>query len=71
MPVSYAILYGTFSQTSLTYNNTIVHRVVPDFVIQMGDVTDGDGTGGEFRGNHFNDFAPLCFLSLKLRNHLL
>ncbi|PIK57323.1 putative peptidyl-prolyl cis-trans isomerase B isoform X1 [Apostichopus japonicus] len=47
---------GWKRDTSLTYNNTIVHRIVPDFVIQMGDVTDGDGTGGRsIYGKHFAD----------------
>ncbi|KAK2142162.1 hypothetical protein LSH36_989g00001 [Paralvinella palmiformis] len=40
----------------LHYKNTIVHRVVPDFVIQMGDITTGDGTGGvSIYGGHFAD----------------
>jgi len=31
----------------LHYKNSKVHRIVPDFVVQMGDITVGDGTGGE------------------------
>ena len=33
-------------QERLSYKNTPVHRIVPDFVVQMGDITVGDGTGG-------------------------
>lgn len=40
----------------LHYKNTPVHRVVPDFIIQMGDITVGDGTGGKsIYGAKFND----------------
>jgi len=41
---------------SLHYKNTPIHRIVPDFVIQMGDITVGDGTGGKsIFGPKFND----------------
>lgn len=33
-------------QKTLTYKRSIIHRIVPDFIIQMGDITVGDGTGG-------------------------
>lgn len=40
----------------LSYKNTRVHRIVPDFIVQMGDVTKGDGTGGRsIFGERFND----------------
>jgi len=41
---------------SLHYKNTPLHRIVPDFVLQMGDITIGDGTGGKsIFGPKFND----------------
>ncbi|XP_002740123.1 peptidyl-prolyl cis-trans isomerase B-like [Saccoglossus kowalevskii] len=40
----------------LTYKNTIFHRVVKDFVIQGGDVTEGDGSGSiSIYGKSFDD----------------
>ncbi|XP_063956128.1 peptidyl-prolyl cis-trans isomerase B-like [Lytechinus pictus] len=52
-----AIVRGNWRQDKrLSYNNTQVHRIVHDFVIQMGDVTEGDGTGGKsIYGNFFAD----------------
>lgn len=41
---------------NLQYKNSFVHRVVPDFVLQMGDITRGDGSGGRsIFGERFND----------------
>jgi len=40
----------------LSYKGTHVHRIVKDFVVQMGDVTSGDGTGSiSIYGERFND----------------
>jgi len=45
-----------FRGEKLAYKGSKVHRIVPDFVIQMGDITTGDGTGGKsIYGQRFND----------------
>lgn len=41
---------------TLHYKNTPIHRIVPDFILQMGDVTNLDGTGGaSIYGSTFMD----------------
>lgn len=46
----------TRGKDTLTYKDSPIHRIVPDFVVQMGDITVGDGTGGRsIFGERFND----------------
>ncbi|XP_069138259.1 uncharacterized protein [Argopecten irradians] len=43
-------------KTPLHYKGSHIHRIVPDFIIQMGDVTKKDGTGGtSIYGDKFVD----------------
>ncbi len=41
---------------TLTYDNSVVHRIIPGFMVQAGDFTRADGTGGmSIYGEKFED----------------
>jgi cyclophilin family peptidyl-prolyl cis-trans isomerase len=52
-----ALAKGNYrGDSTFGYKGTKIHRVVPDFVIQGGDITAEDGTGGKsIYGPHFAD----------------
>lgn len=39
------------SSSTASYKNSVIHRVVPGFVIQGGDITKGNGKGGKAASN--------------------
>ncbi|KAI7904524.1 cyclophilin-like domain-containing protein [Cokeromyces recurvatus] len=50
---------GKSSKKPLFYKNTVMFRLVHDFIVQGGDVTRGDGSGGDSIYNgKFNDEKP-------------
>mmetsp|Transcript_11990 Transcript_11990/g.25381 ORF Transcript_11990/g.25381 Transcript_11990/m.25381 type:complete len:236 (+) Transcript_11990:79-786(+) len=47
---------GKLSGKPLCYKGSRIHRILPNFIIQGGDITHGNGTGGEsIYGGHFED----------------
>ena len=46
----------TSTKSSLSYSNAPFHRIVDDFMVQGGDITHGNGTGGvSIYGSEFED----------------
>src|ERR1700743_395491 len=46
----------TGSKPPLSYKSSPFHRIIDEFMVQGGDITEGDGTGGmSIYGAEFND----------------
>lgn len=55
----------------LCYKKSQIHRVIPNFIIQGGDYTNGDGTGGETVFNGGLPFEDESFAVKHNRKYLL
>ncbi|CAJ1340852.1 unnamed protein product [Effrenium voratum] len=53
----------------LSFKSSVFHRIIPGFMAQGGDITDGDGTGG--RSIYGPTFADESFARLHARANLL
>jgi len=62
---------GARTGKDLCYKHTEIHRVIPNFIIQGGDFTHGDGTGGESIFEGGRPFEDESFAVKHNRRYLL